>query len=378
MTRSERPVARLMLENGSIYTGHGIGVPGTTFGELVFNTAATGYQEVLTDPSYTGQVVLLTSPEIGNYGINHDDYESERIHVAGLVVKRLSPFMSSWRAQISLQEFLVRNGIVGIEGVDTRAITLKIREHGAMKVGITTEDIPDEEFLAQIKAHPGMGEQDFIGQVTTPKPYSLSGTPNPDAPSGPRLERLAVVDFGIKQTILHYLRQYAKEVVVLPATVTFEEIRSYRPEGVLLSNGPGDPSVLIEAVDLARQLIDSRIPTFGICLGHQILGLACGARVSKMRFGHHGGNHPVKDLETGQITITSQNHGYAVQFDDFPEETLKVTHINLNDNSIEGVRHLDAPVLSVQFHPEASPGPQDSRYIFGRFVEEVLTAKSFV
>lgn len=364
-----RQSARLVLEDGSIYHGLSIGVPGTTLGELVFNTSSTGYQEILTDPSYRGQIVLMTYPEIGNYGINSDDFESSRINAIGFVVSRLSPFTSSWRSEVSLQEFLKKNNVVGIEGVDTRAITRKTREKGTLKAGITTDAIADADFLKQVQAQPGFEELDMISQVTTQEPYTLK-TENPV--SHIRVKKLVVVDYGIKASILHYLQQYAEEIVVLPASSDFERIMSYQPQGVLLSNGPGDPAVLHEAVDTARKLVESGVPTFGICLGHQILGLACGAKVSKMRFGHHGGNHPVKDMELEKVFITSQNHGYCVEFENFPSDRLAVTHINLNDQSIEGFRHLNAPVMSVQFHPEASPGPHDANYIFERFMQTAV------
>lgn len=369
MLSPETHPARLILEDGSVFHGRSIGVPGTTLGEIVFNTSSTGYQEILTDPSYKGQVVLMTYPEIGNYGINSDDFESARIHAIGFVVSRLSPYTSSWRAEYSLQEFLSKNGVVGIEGVDTRAITRKIREKGAMKAGITTETLSDEEFLAKVKAQPGFEELDMISLVTTREPYTITA---PAPFCEPRVKRMAVVDFGIKASILMYMKQYADEIVVLPASSTFEDVAKYQPQGVLLSNGPGDPAVLYDAVKMAKKLVESGIPTFGICLGHQILGLACGAKVSKMQFGHHGGNHPVKDLELEKVFITSQNHGYHVEFDAFPEDRLKVTHVNLNDGSIEGFRHLHAPVMSVQFHPEASPGPHDANYIFERFMRTAV------
>lgn len=370
MPHEERLSARLILEDGSVYHGQSIGVPGTTLGELVFNTSSTGYQEILTDPSYKGQIVLMTYPEIGNYGINSGDFESKTINAIGFIVSRLSPYTSSWRAEYSLQEFLSKNGVVGIEGVDTRAITRKIREKGAMKAGITTEAISDEAFAKQVKEQPGFEELDMISLVTVKEPYKIH-TPAPICQ--PQVKRMAVVDFGIKASILHYLQQYVEEITVLPADSTFEQIMSHQPQAVLLSNGPGDPAVLHDAVKTARQLVESGTPTFGICLGHQILGLACGAKVSKMRFGHHGGNHPVKDLEVEKVFITSQNHGYHVEFENFPEDRLKVTHLNLNDGSIEGFRHLNAPVMSVQFHPEASPGPHDANYIFERFMQTALS-----
>ncbi|WP_303675030.1 glutamine-hydrolyzing carbamoyl-phosphate synthase small subunit [Vampirovibrio chlorellavorus] len=361
--------ARLVLEDGSVYHGQSIGVTGTTLGELVFNTSSTGYQEILTDPSYRGQMVLMTYPEIGNYGISSHDFESAHINAVGLVVSRLSPFTSSWRSEFSLQEFLVKNKVVGIEGVDTRAITRKIREKGTLKAGITTEAISDAEFIQRVQAQPGFEELDMISQVTTLEPYTIR-TENPV--SSIRVQKLVVVDYGIKASILHYLQQYVEEIVVLPAHCDFEQIRALQPQGVLLSNGPGDPAVLYEAVAMARQLVDAGIPTFGICLGHQILGLACGAKVSKMRFGHHGGNHPVKDMLLDKVFITSQNHGYCVEFDEFPEDRLMVTHINLNDQTIEGFQHRNAPVMSVQFHPEASPGPHDANYIFERFMRTAV------
>ena len=340
----------------------------------MFNTSATGYQEILTDPSYKGQMVLMTYPEIGNYGVNADDFESDernkgRGHAIGFVVCRMSPTMSSWRAQYTLKEFLVKNGVVGIEGVDTRMLTRRIRTHGAMKAGITTEDIPTEAFLKQVQAQPGFEELDMISLVTVEKPYTIEGRP---IHPGVRLARMVVVDFGIKASILTYLKEYVDTITVVPANSTAAEILAHQPQAVLLSNGPGDPSVLHDAVEAARALVESGVPTFGICLGHQILGLASGAKVSKMRFGHHGGNHPVKDLEVDKVFITSQNHGYQVDFEHFPEDRLRVTHINLNDGSIEGFRHLDAPVMSVQFHPEASPGPHDANYIFESFMRTTL------
>jgi carbamoyl-phosphate synthase small subunit len=369
MISPEAHPARLVLEDGSVFHGRSIGVQGTTLGEIVFNTSSTGYQEILTDPSYKGQIVLMTYPEIGNYGINSGDFESARIHAIGFVVSRMSPYTSSWRAEYSLQEFLSKNEVVGIEGVDTRAITRKIREKGAMKAGITTEAISDQDFLTKVKAQPGFEELDMISLVTTKEPYTITA---PAPFCEPRVKRMAVVDFGIKASILMYLKQYADELVVLPASSTFEDVAKHQPQGVLLSNGPGDPAVLHDAVKMAKRLVESGIPTFGICLGHQILGLACGAKVAKMQFGHHGGNHPVKDLELEKVFITSQNHGYHVEFDAFPEDRLKVTHVNLNDGSIEGFRHLNAPVMSVQFHPEASPGPHDANYIFERFMQTAV------
>ncbi len=364
--KHERIPATLMLEDGSVFDGFATGTPGTTYGEIVFNTCATGYQEILTDPSYRGQIVLMTYPEIGNYGVNPEDLESASVHVSGFVTKRVSPVTSNWRAQDSLQEFLVKNGITGIEGVDTRAITRRIRTKGAMKAGITTANISAPDFLAQILAQPALDDQDLVGEVTTAKVYTLTQTPAEKV-----IDRLVVVDYGVKRSILTYLQELVSEIIVVPATTPLAEIQSFKPEGVLLSNGPGDPTVLTDAVRLAQDLMSANIPTFGICLGHQIIALACGAQVGKMQFGHHGGNHPVKDLESNKINITSQNHGYAVLPEAFPFDRLKVTHVNLNDKTIAGIRHLTRPVASVQFHPEASPGPHDSHYLFEQFMKEI-------
>lgn len=369
MRQDEHTPARLILEDGSVFHGFSIGASGSTLGEIIFNTSATGYQEILTDPSYKGQIVLMTYPEIGNYGVNREDYESAQIHAIGFVVSRISPQPSSWRSDAALQEFLSKNNVVGIQGVDTRAITRRIRANGTMKAGITTEDISDVEFLAQVKSQPGFEECDFISQVTRTEPEVIRSQP---IHAHLQLKKMVVVDFGIKASILTYLKEYVSEIVVLPASSDFEAIVSHQPQAVLLSNGPGDPAVLHDAVATAKRLSESGIPTFGICLGHQILGLACGAQVAKMPFGHHGGNHPVKDLELDRIFITSQNHGYHVEFDAFPEDRLQVMHVNLNDGTIEGFRHKHAPVMSVQFHPEASPGPQDANYIFERFMQTAL------
>ncbi|MGE0200422.1 MAG: glutamine-hydrolyzing carbamoyl-phosphate synthase small subunit [Candidatus Melainabacteria bacterium] len=373
------PNAVLVLEDGTRFTGYSLGATGKTFGELVFNTSLTGYQEVLTDPSYKGQIVLMTYPEIGNYGVNDEDFESGKIHVNGFAINRLSPIPSSWRAEKSLQEFLEKNGIVGIESVDTRALTMRIRDKGAMKAGIlsaatTPDETAIEAFLQEVKAQPGLEEQGLTNVVSTPKAYTLKSPGLKDPALS--LQRMTVIDYGAKQSILRYLQEYVEEVTVLPSTATLDDVLATKPQGVLLSNGPGDPAVLTEEVKLARAIIESGLPTFGICLGHQILGLACGARVTKMPFGHHGGNHPVKDIEGDRIFITSQNHGYAAEFDSFPEDTLRVTHINLNDGTIEGFRHLNAPVMSVQFHPEASPGPHDANCVFKSFVRVILDHQS--
>jgi carbamoyl-phosphate synthase small subunit len=371
VTTTKHP-AWLVLEDGSVMEGFSIGAEGTTLGEIVFNTSATGYQEILTDPSYKGQIVLMTYPEIGNYGVNSEDVESEQVHAAGFVVRRLSSVTSSWRAGCTLAEYLKVQGVVAIEGVDTRAITRKIRQTGAMKAGITTNLEDVTAFLASVQGQPTLDEQNLVSQVTRPRPRIVMGhktrIENP-------VQRLVAIDFGMKENIIRCLSEFVETVIVLPATASFDDVMSYAPDGVFLSNGPGDPRTLDSAVQLGRELIAHKIPTFGICLGHQILALASGAVVVKMPFGHHGGNHPVKDLETGRIAITSQNHGYAVDPERLPADgSVMITHVNLNDGSVEGFRHQHAPIFSVQFHPEASPGPHDALYLFSRFIDVIQNA----
>ena len=361
--------AWLVLENGMVYEGYSIGKRGESFGELIFNTACTGYQEILTDPSYKGQIVMMTSPEIGNTGINTEDIESTGMHASGFVVRRLSKVTSNWRAAGCLDTALKYAGIVGIEGVDTRAITRSVRSEGALKCGITTQVNRLEAFLEEVKSQPSLDDQDLVFQVCTPEPYTLNGTQIEGHLYA--LKRLVAVDYGIKQNILRQLQKLVAEIIVLPATASYDEVLAYQPDAVFLSNGPGDPRRLSEAVSLAKRCIDNGLPIFGICLGHQILSLALGLSAEKMPFGHHGGNHPVKDLETGLIYITSQNHSYGVcpPTDAHLAEDIVITYLNLNDGTVEGIRHKHLPVMSVQFHPEASPGPEEASVIFHQFVK---------
>lgn len=353
----------LALEDGTTYLGKSFGATGTVTGELVFNTSLYGYQEILTDPSYAGQIITLTNPEIGNYGTNDEDMESRKIYAKGLVVRNLAKRVSSWRSKESLSDFLARYKTIGISDVDTRAITLHIREKGAMRCVLTTE-IGDDLEAAKKKAvqtaleAPQMNGQDLTSEVTCPKSYKFSdGETN-----------IAVLDFGIKQNILNELRNLNVGVTVYPSTTSAKTILEDKPDAIFLSNGPGDPGACKEILVELNELIEARLPTFGICLGHQLLSIALGAKTYKLKFGHRGGNQPVKNLKNGKVEITCQNHGFAVDEASVPE-TLEITHINLNDRSVEGFRHRVLPIFGVQYHPEAHPGPQDSHYLFNDFLE---------
>jgi len=367
--------AILALEDGRIFEGESFGATGARVGEVCFNTSMTGYQEVLTDPSYRGQIVAMTYPLIGNYGTNEADAESRSPHVRGFVIEELSELASNWRSEISLDEYLRRWKIPGVQGIDTRALTRHLRTLGAMKACLTTENISAEEAVRRAVEGEGVIGMDYVREVTAPAAYQWDPDDQLSAAWAtassrknnlpPIRHRIVAYDYGIKENILRRLRQNGFGVTVVPATTTAEETLRLKPEGVFLSNGPGDPSVLDYAHESVRGLM-GKTPIFGICLGHQMLGYAFGGRTFKLKFGHRGGNQPVKDLKTGKVAITSQNHGFAVDAESLPDE-VEVTHINLNDGTVEGMRHREVPIFSVQYHPEAAPGPHDAGYFFAEF-----------
>jgi carbamoyl-phosphate synthase small subunit len=371
--------AVLALEDGSLFRGFAFGAITTVTGEAVFNTGMTGYQETLTDPSYFGQIVTMTTPQIGNYGINLDDEESDGPKVAGFVVRDLSPVVSNWRATGNLSDYLEQHGIPGIEGIDTRAITKRIRVHGALKACLSTEDISDEEALQRAKNWEGIVGQDFVKEVTCKEsfvwdasgelsqPFSVPGTSlSTSESSDGQVHRLVAFDFGAKRAIYRNLRRSGFEVTVLPADASAEEARSHNPDAIFLSNGPGDPSALDYAHSTIKELIDD-YPIFGICLGHQVLTHAIGASTYKLKFGHRGGNQPVKNVETEKVSITSQNHGFASSKEELEAHGAVVTEYNLNDDTVSGMRIEGKPVFSVQYHPEAAPGPNDAQFLFSSF-----------
>ena len=376
--------AILALEDGSVFHGEGFGARASACGEVCFNTSMTGYQEILTDPSYKGQIVTMTYPLIGNYGVNGQDVESWRPHVAGFVIRELSPVVSNWRADQSLAGYLEENGIPGIQGVDTRALTKKLRVRGALNGFISTENIAEQEAVSRAKSWPGLVGVDYVKAVTHPKAFAWDERDEQSASfnlvHGPGVVDarnvrdplpaadipIVAYDFGMKYNILRRLRQHGFRVQVVPATTEAAEALRYKPAGVFLSNGPGDPAALGYAVRAVADLVKSGVPIFGICLGHQILGLAFGGRTFKLKFGHRGGNQPVKDLASGRVEITSQNHGFAVDPESLPGEAV-VDRVNLNDRTVEGMRHKSKPVFCVQYHPEASPGPHDSTPLFAEF-----------
>jgi carbamoyl-phosphate synthase small subunit len=366
VTRPHDTPALLALEDGIFFEGIGFGRLGETSGEVVFNTALCGYQEVLTDPSYRGQIVVMTYPHIGNYGVNRDDVESSHPQVAGFVVREISTRASSWRASGELHRYLDEAGIVGIREIDTRALTRHIRTHGAKRGVISTTERDPAALVERARASRSMSGLDLAREVTCARPYEWAAGPQ-DA--GGALHVVAY-DFGMKQSIARMLAASGCRTIIVPATTTADEALALEPDGIFFSNGPGDPEPCSYAVEAAAALLDKR-PIFGICLGHQILGLACGGKTFKLKFGHRGANHPVKNLRTGQVEITSQNHGFAVDPSLFERSEYELTHVNLNDGTVEGFRHRDLPVFSVQYHPEASPGPHDSHYLFREFVRSM-------
>lgn len=356
--------ALLVLEDGRVFSGRAFGAEGEVAAEVVFNTGMSGYQELLTDPSYCGQIVNMTYPLIGNYGVNDEDMESNRIQAAGFIVREICRLPSNYRSQGSLEAWLKKQGIIGIEGIDTRALTRHIREAGSMNGVLTTKDESIETLKSKAQAAPQIAGRDLVKKVTCAQAYDF---PGPKQMAGPPAFKVTVIDCGVKRNICRELILRNCGVRVVPAHTTAGEILSGHPDGLLVSNGPGDPAPLSYAAKTIRELI-GKIPIFGICLGHQIIGLALGGRTIKMKFGHRGINHPVKDMTTGRVGITSQNHGFCVQAESLPRE-IEVTHLNMNDNSVEGLRHKEAPVFSVQYHPEASPGPHDAAGLFDRFRE---------
>jgi carbamoyl-phosphate synthase small subunit len=381
-----RKKAVLALEDGKVFEGWSFGAPGEHAGEVVFNTSMTGYQEVLTDPSYKGQIVTMTYPLIGNYGVNEEDLESTHPRVEGFVVKEHCPFPSNWRSQGSLSDYLDRFGIVGIEGVDTRALTKHLRTAGAMRGIISTEDLNPSSLIHKARTSPPMEGSDWVKAVTCEAPYEWGrgkegkkraggtglglwewGRGQAILPAPEKKHRVVALDFGMKHNIIRHLASRGSQVLVVPANTRAEEILGLGPHGIFLSNGPGDPAALPAIVDTVRRLLGKR-PIFGICLGHQLLGLALGGKTYKLKFGHRGANQPVKNLMNGKVEITVQNHGFCVDLDSLPPGQVQITHVNLNDQSLEGMRHRRLPIFSVQYHPEASAGPHDASYLFDEFI----------
>jgi carbamoyl-phosphate synthase small subunit len=376
--------AILALEDGSVFHGTGFGARASACGEVCFNTSMTGYQEILTDPSYKGQIVTMTYPLIGNYGVNRQDVESWQPHVAGFVIRELSPVVSNWRAEYSLAEYLEQHGIPGIQGIDTRALTRRLRVRGALNGFISTEDTAADEALKRAKEWPGLIGADYVKEVTHKQPFlwdqkdeqsanfnlaygpASAGAWDARDPLPPADIPIVAYDYGMKYNILRRLRQHGFKVQVVPATATAAEALQYKPAGIFLSNGPGDPAALGYAVQAVSDLMKAGVPVFGICLGHQILGQAFGGKTFKLKFGHRGANQPVKELESGRVEITSQNHGFAVDPKTLPADVV-VDRINLNDQTVEGMRHKTKPIFCVQYHPEASPGPHDSTGLFAQF-----------
>jgi carbamoyl-phosphate synthase small subunit len=368
--------AKLALEDGTVYSGRSFGAPGETFGEVVFNTSMTGYQEVLTDPSYKGQIVAMTYPLIGNYGVNGEDVESARPQVEGFVVREMSRLASNFRAQGDLHSYLAEHGILGLEGIDTRALVRRLRVRGTMTGVLSTSDLDDTSLVHKARSAPGIVGRDLVKEVVPRQSFTwaegfASRFASTLLPGRPIRHHVVALDFGMKWNILRCLVQVGCKVTVVPGTATADEVLAHQPDGIFLSNGPGDPAALTYAIDTIRRLTRGQHPPlFGICLGHQLLGLALGAETFKLKFGHRGANQPVLNHRTGQVEITTQNHGFAVRIETLPAD-LEPTHVNLNDGTLEGMRHRRQPVFSVQYHPESSAGPHDSGYLFHEFVRMI-------
>ena len=363
-----KKIAVLALEDGRSFRGRSWAAEGESCGEMVFNTSMTGYQEVLTDPSYAGQIVCMTYPLIGNYGVNKADEESSRPWVEGFVVREASRVASSWRAEETLDAYLKRWNIVAVEGIDTRALVRHIRDKGAMRACISTTDFDEASVVEKARRSPSMENRELASAVTTDAPYSF-------AAQGEERFHVVCYDFGVKRNSLRELSALGCRITVVPASTPASEVMSLKPDGVFLSNGPGDPASMNKEVEQIRELVKTSVPTFGICFGHQLLGRAFGGKTFKLTFGHRGGNQPVQDLASGGVEITSHNHGFAVEAGSLPGE-MEVTHINLNDRCVEGMRHTTLPIISVQYHPEAAPGPHDAEHHFQRFIQLMESART--
>jgi len=353
--------AILVLEDGRTFHGASFGAEGETFGEIVFNTSMSGYQEILTDPSYAGQIVCMTYPLIGNYGVNEDDVESRRPWVEGFVVRESSRIASNWRSTETLDAYLKRNNIVGIEHIDTRALVRHIRDKGAMRSAISTVDLDEKSLLKKVLNSPEMQNRELAGAVTVEAPFEYTADTHAKY-------HVVCFDFGVKTNSLREFSKFGCRITVVPAETSAEEVLALKPDGIFLSNGPGDPASMKETVAEIKKLTETQTPIFGICLGHQLLGQVFGGETYKLKFGHRGGNQPIKNLDTGKVEIASHNHGFAVSRESLPSD-VEITHVNLNDNTVAGLRHKSLPIFSVQYHPESAPGPHDSEYLFRQFVE---------